>query len=33
MFDKFMYAFFGAIDKLASLIELIVFGKKKKKNK
>ena len=33
MLDKFMYAFFGAIDKLASLIELIVFGKKKKKNK
>ena len=33
MLDKFMYAFFGAIDKLASLIELFIFGKKKKKNK
>ena len=33
MFDKFMYAFFGAIDKLANLIELIIFGKKRKKNK
>ena len=33
MIDRFMYAFFGAIDKLANLIELIVFGKKKKKNK
>ena len=31
MFDKFMYGFFGLIDKLANLIEIIVFGKKKKK--
>ena len=33
MLDKFMYSFFGFIDKLANLIEIIVFGKKKKKNK
>jgi hypothetical protein len=31
MFDKFMYKFFGLIDKLADLIEILIFGKKKKK--
>ena len=31
MFDKLMYKFFGLIDKLADLIEIFIFGKKKKK--
>jgi len=30
MFDKLMYKFFGLIDKLADLIEIFIFGKKKK---
>jgi len=33
MIDRIIYSFFGLVDKLANIIESILFGKKKKKEK